>query len=106
MALHTIATLRLKHCVAASIFSLSFLKVINISKANHTFPVNMVADTDPKEAVDNAEVDPEAAGDDEATEPVELDVFNLKILPLTYALHQKHGLRHNDYQRYRGYCSR
>jgi len=32
--------------------------------------------------------------------------FSLKILPLTVGLHQKHGLRHNDYQRYRQYCSR
>eukprot|EP00095_Tigriopus_kingsejongensis_P001968 maker-scaffold886_size84816-snap-gene-0.28 protein:Tk01968 transcript:maker-scaffold886_size84816-snap-gene-0.28-mRNA-1 annotation:"signal recognition particle 68 kda protein" len=34
------------------------------------------------------------------------EVFHLKILPLTHDLHQKHGLRHNDYQRYRGYCAR
>ena len=62
----------------------------------------MVSD-DLKDVDNNPEVE---AGEDEQEEEVELDVFNLKILPLTYGLHQKHGLRHNDYQRYRGYCSR
>ena len=51
-------------------------------------------------------VDPVEDHLDEADETVDPDVFNLKILPLTYGLHQKHGLRHNDFQRYRGYCSR
>ena len=30
----------------------------------------------------------------------------MKLLPLTKSLQSKHGLRHGDYQRYRGYCSR
>ncbi len=47
-----------------------------------------------------------AAEEQEDEDEVDLDVFSLKILPLTHELHQKHGLRHNDYQRYRGYCSR
>ncbi len=52
-----------------------------------------------------------AAGEAEAMEEdmeeeVNSDSYSLKILPLTHELHQKHGLRHNDYQRYRGYCSR
>ena len=33
-------------------------------------------------------------------------VLSLKLLPLTKSLQSKHGLRHGDYQRYRGYCSR
>ena len=33
-------------------------------------------------------------------------VLTLKLLPLTKLLQAKHGLRHGDYQRYRGYCSR
>ena len=46
-------------------------------------------------------------GDPPVAEEEEEDVsYNLKILPLTFGLHQKHGLRHSDYQRYRGYCSR
>ncbi len=33
-------------------------------------------------------------------------IMSLKLLPLTKILQAKHGLRHGDYQRYRGYCSR
>ena len=33
-------------------------------------------------------------------------ILSLKLLTLTKSLHAKHGLRHGDYQRYRGYCSR
>ena len=33
-------------------------------------------------------------------------VLSLKLLPMTKLLQAKHGLRHGDYQRYRGYCSR
>ncbi|GJQ83650.1 Srp68 [Trypoxylus dichotomus] len=32
--------------------------------------------------------------------------FTLEILKLLKDVHQQHGLRHGDYQRYRGYCSR
>ena len=35
-----------------------------------------------------------------------LYVLSLKLLPLLRTLQAKHGLRHGDYQRYRGYCSR
>jgi hypothetical protein len=33
-------------------------------------------------------------------------ILSLKLLPLTKNLQAKHGLRHGDYQRYRGYCAR
>ena len=33
-------------------------------------------------------------------------ILSLKLLPMTKMLHAKHGLRHGDYQRYRGYCAR
>ena len=33
-------------------------------------------------------------------------ILSLKLLPLVRSLQSKHGLRHGDYQRYRGYCSR
>ena len=42
------------------------------------------------------------AADEDADEVVS---FHLKILPMTFQLHQKHGLRHSDFQRYRNYCS-
>ena len=35
-----------------------------------------------------------------------LHILSLKLLPLVRTLQSKHGLRHGDYQRYRGYCSR
>ena len=35
-----------------------------------------------------------------------LHMLSLKLLPLVRNLQSKHGLRHGDYQRYRGYCSR
>jgi signal recognition particle subunit SRP68 len=46
--------------------------------------------------------------DEEEIQETEEDLtsYNIKILPLTHQLHQKHGLRHNDYQRYRQYCAR
>uniref|UniRef100_U5EUQ1 Signal recognition particle subunit SRP68 n=1 Tax=Corethrella appendiculata TaxID=1370023 RepID=U5EUQ1_9DIPT len=33
-------------------------------------------------------------------------VFNIEILRIIKEFQQQHGLRHGDYQRYRGYCSR
>lgn len=48
---------------------------------------------------DEAETVPEEAPDD--AKP-----FSLKVLCLIRDQQQKHGLRHADYQRYRGYCSR
>ena len=60
----------------------------------------MTAEDETKaEAVTEAE-----AAEDEVE--AELDVNSLKILEVTHELHQKHGLRHGDYQRYRGYCAR
>ncbi|XP_022917079.2 signal recognition particle subunit SRP68 [Onthophagus taurus] len=35
-----------------------------------------------------------------------LNPFTLEILKVVKEQHQQHGLRHGDYQRYRGYCSR
>ena len=52
-----------------------------------------------------AEAVTEAEAADEDLES-ELEVSSLKILAVTHELHQKHGLRHGDYQRYRGYCAR
>ena len=49
-------------------------------------------------------------GDDELIEETVtsegLQILSLKLLPLVRNLQSKHGLRHGDYQRYRGYCSR
>ena len=60
----------------------------------------MTAEDEKKaEAVTEAE----AADEDLESEP---EVSSLKILAVTHELHQKHGLRHGDYQRYRGYCAR
>ncbi|XP_050540523.1 signal recognition particle subunit SRP68 [Daktulosphaira vitifoliae] len=33
-------------------------------------------------------------------------IFTIEILKIIKEAQQQHGLRHNDYQRYRGYCSR
>jgi signal recognition particle subunit SRP68 len=35
-----------------------------------------------------------------------LPMIQLKVLPILKERQQQHGLRHSDYQRYRGYCSR
>ena len=42
----------------------------------------------------------------EQEEPEEVKPLSLKVLSLIREQQQKHGLRHADYQRYRGYCSR
>jgi len=39
-------------------------------------------------------------------EQEEVKIINLKVLAVIREAQQKHGLRHADYQRYRGYCSR
>merc|ERR1719445_1909954 len=45
--------------------------------------------------------------EEELSEEVdELKPLSLKVLVLIREQQQKHGLRHADYQRYRGYCSR
>jgi hypothetical protein len=46
-------------------------------------------------AEDEPKTEPEVAED----EDVELEIYSLKVLPVTHDLHQKHGLRHADYQR-------
>ncbi|KAJ8682421.1 hypothetical protein QAD02_018213 [Eretmocerus hayati] len=38
--------------------------------------------------------------------PTEQKIFSLEILKIIKDAQQQHGLRHGDYQRYRGYCSR
>ena len=43
---------------------------------------------------------------EETTTPAGVAILSLKLLPMTKLLQSKHGLRHGDYQRYRGYCSR
>ncbi|XP_026464622.1 signal recognition particle subunit SRP68-like [Ctenocephalides felis] len=45
---------------------------------------------------------------EEVSKPEEVSpkVFSLEILRVIYDAQQQHGLRHGDYQRYRGYCSR
>ncbi|KAI4456971.1 signal recognition particle 68 kda protein [Holotrichia oblita] len=46
---------------------------------------------------------------EEKTEELKTDSlkpFSIEILKLLKDVHQQHGLRHGDYQRYRGYCSR
>ncbi|KAJ8964865.1 hypothetical protein NQ317_006450 [Molorchus minor] len=40
------------------------------------------------------------------SEPDSLKPFTIEILKLIKDAQQQHGLRHGDYQRYRGYCSR
>jgi len=47
-------------------------------------------------------------GDIEPEPVVEGDsiTYSIKLLPLIKGLQAQHGLRHGDYQRYRGYCSR
>ncbi|XP_077526149.1 signal recognition particle 68 [Haemaphysalis longicornis] len=46
------------------------------------------------------------AGDAKPTEEPQKTVLTLEILQVIKDAQQKHGLRHGDYQRYRGYCSR
>lgn len=45
---------------------------------------------------------------EEVEETVEGDsiTYSIKLLPVIKSLQAQHGLRHGDYQRYRGYCSR
>ena len=49
--------------------------------------------------------DPEIEVED-VVEEGESTVMSLRLLPLIRTLQSKHGLRHGDYQRYRGYCGR
>ena len=55
------------------------------------------------------ETENEPPKDEEPSEEVEEQEskpISLKVLSLIKDAQQKHGLRHSDYQRYRGYCSR
>ncbi|XP_012171630.1 signal recognition particle subunit SRP68 [Bombus terrestris] len=40
------------------------------------------------------------------TTPTEQKTYSMEILKIIKEAQQQHGLRHGDYQRYRGYCSR
>jgi len=53
---------------------------------------------DEGEAVEDGEIETEVIGDS--------ITISIKLLPLIKSLQAQHGLRHGDYQRYRGYCSR
>jgi len=59
--------------------------------------VEMEVDAPPVEGVEEGVVEQEQE---------EFKPFSLKVLSLIKEQQQKHGLRHADYQRYRGYCSR
>jgi len=56
------------------------------------------------EETENDPVQEEEAS--EELEDQESKQISLKVLSLIKDAQQKHGLRHSDYQRYRGYCSR
>merc|ERR1711931_293541 len=43
---------------------------------------------------------------DDKPEVKEMVTFTLEVLQVIKEQHAQHGLRHGDYQRYRGYCSR
>lgn len=72
-------------------------------------PVEDVEMADASKSADDLDVEmaepskvkkkPKPAGN---TDPI----YSVKILKLVKDLQQQHGLRHSDYQRYRGYCSR
>lgn len=53
-------------------------------------------DVDPSEVKNEEEKEMEAA---EEEEEEDLNSYQLRVLPFCHDLHQKHGLRHNDYQR-------
>ncbi|XP_049869055.1 signal recognition particle subunit SRP68 [Pectinophora gossypiella] len=55
------------------------------------------------EAGDGKQIPTEEAEKDEAKPPT---LLSLEIFRITKDAQQQHGLRHGDYQRYRGYCSR
>jgi len=54
-------------------------------------------------AEETSEAPMEIDGNEEKKEVV---TFTLEVLQLIKEQHAQHGLRHGDYQRYRGYCSR
>nr|CAG4645475.1 EOG090X04NF [Lynceus sp. MCZ IZ 141354] len=52
------------------------------------------------------EIESENSGKPTSDGLIPQDVHTLKILKLIRDTQQQHGLRHGDYQRYRGYCTR
>ncbi|XP_034939236.1 signal recognition particle subunit SRP68 [Chelonus insularis] len=55
--------------------------------------------------VKNSDIDDNESENDGAN-PKEARVYSLEIQKIIKAAQWQHGLRHGDYQRYRGYCSR
>ncbi|XP_018568146.1 signal recognition particle subunit SRP68 [Anoplophora glabripennis] len=49
---------------------------------------------------------PEDTNGKQKSDPEPMKQFSIEILKLIKDAQQQHGLRHGDYQRYRGYCSR
>ncbi|KAF7989372.1 hypothetical protein HCN44_008046 [Aphidius gifuensis] len=52
------------------------------------------------------EMEKESPDDEQVAQPKETKIYSLEILKIIKEAQQQHGLRHGDYQRYRGYCSR
>jgi len=70
--------------------------------------IKMVKEEVAKDPVDGGDEN-EGEEDAEAVEEVVVGdtiTYSMKLLPLIRNLQAQHGLRHGDYQRYRGYCSR
>lgn len=63
--------------------------------------------SDKPEAASKENVDPkDMEVDEEEEDSAPSKVFTIEILRVIKDLQLQHGLRHGDYQRYRGYCSR
>lgn len=64
--------------------------------------------SDKPEAAGKENVDPKnmEVDDEEEEDSAPSKVFTIEILRVIKDLQLQHGLRHGDYQRYRGYCSR
>lgn len=58
----------------------------------------MLKQVDTEETMEGEEVEETVEGDS--------ITYSIKLLPVIKSLQAQHGLRHGDYQRYRGYCSR
>ncbi|XP_046407107.1 signal recognition particle subunit SRP68 [Ischnura elegans] len=59
-----------------------------------------------EENIENDNKENEVEGESETTEEAPQQKFTFEILKIIKEAQQQHGLRHGDYQRYRGYCSR
>ncbi|XP_019556275.2 signal recognition particle subunit SRP68 [Aedes albopictus] len=66
----------------------------------------MVESKSEKPDVNKENVDPSKEMEIDEEEDVPTKVFTIEILRVIKDLQQQHGLRHGDFQRYRGYCSR